>query len=514
MVCGDQNDVQVIRELGLNEIVAITQDGVTTQAAGPYSKLKLKEARSKIIMDLDSAGYINKVEDIMHRTPLCERSITPVEIIPMEDFYLKQLEYVPKLRALADTIKFYPPMHKQILTNWLNSVSIDWPISRRRYYGTEIPIWYCNKCRTPNLPKSVAPDRYYRPWKEKPPFKKCKNCDCTEFTGEDRIFDTWMDSSITSLFITKYKRDSEIYRYLYPTEIRPQAKDIIRTWLYYSMLRCFQLTDTLPWSSAWIMGYGVDEKGEKMSKSKGNVIDPSPIIHQYGADAFRFWSATESNLGHDFRCSEQKIAGSKNFLSKLWNIGRFISSFDVPVESPEKLLATDQWIISELSRLVEDCKKGYDELNFFIPSNAIREFTRNLFASHYIEMIKARAYNREDHTGYKSAIFTLHRCLSTILLLLAPICPFITEELWTKVYSTKSIHLQRIPRSTEEDYRELEKYTPLITDFNSMVWNKKKDTILAETGKPLSLKDPIRMSVPSDLGLFKGDLQTMHNLFE
>jgi valyl-tRNA synthetase len=262
------------------------------------------------------------------------------------------------------------------------------------------------------------------------------------------------------------------------------------------------------------MGYGVDEKGEKMSKSKGNIIDPSPIIHQYGADAFRFWSATESNLGHDFRCSEPKIAGSKNFLSKLWNIGRFISSFDVPAESPKKLLATDQWIISELSRLVEDCKKGYDELNFFIPSNAIREFTRNLFASHYIEMIKARAYNKEDHTGHKSAIFTLHRCLSTILLLLAPICPFITEELWTKVYSTKSIHLQRTPRSIEEDYRELEKYTALITDFNSMVWNKKKDTILAETGKPLSLKDPIRMSVPSDLGLFKGDLQTMHNLFE
>jgi valyl-tRNA synthetase len=251
-----------------------------------------------------------------------------------------------------------------------------------------------------------------------------------------------------------------------------------------------------------------------MSKSKGNVIDPSPIIHQFGADAFRFWSATESSLGHDFRCSERKIVGSKNFLSKLWNIGRFISSFDVPAESPEKLLATDQWIISELSRLVEDCKKGYDDFNFFIPSNAIREFTRNLFASHYIEMIKARAYNREDHMGHKSAIFTLHKCLSTILLLLAPVCPFITEELWTKVYSTKSIHLQPIPRSTEEDYRGLEKYTALITDFNSMVWNKKKDTILPETGKSLSLKDPIRMSVPSDLGLFKGDLQTMHNLFE
>ena len=367
MVCsyGDQNDVQLFRELGLKEIVAINANGITTPAAGPYSNLTLKEARAKIIEDLNDAGLIDRVEDIVHRTPLCERSKTSIEIIPMEDYYLKQLEYIPKLKDLAEEITFYPPMHKQILINWLNSVSIDWPISRRRFYGTEIPIWYCNNCRTPNLPDSTITDKYYRPWKEKPPFEKCIQCDCTEFTGEDRIFDTWMDSSITPLFISKYKRDQKLYNHLYPTNIRPQAKDIIRTWLYYSMLRCFQLTDKLPWSSAWIMGYGVDEKGEKMSKSKGNVIDPFPIIHHYGADAFRFWSASEGSLGHDFRCSEQRIAGSKNFLSKLWNIGRFISSFDILPETPAQLFATDEWIISELSILIDDCKKGYNDFNFF-----------------------------------------------------------------------------------------------------------------------------------------------------
>ena len=516
MVCsyGDQNDVQLFRELGLNEIVAVNANGVTTPAAGPYSNLTLKEARAKIIEDLSTAGLIDKDEDIMHRTPLCERSKTSIEIIPMEDYYLKQLEYIPKLKDLTEEITFYPPMHKQILINWLNSVSIDWPVSRRRFYGTEIPIWYCNNCGTPNLPDSTITDKYYRPWKEKPPFEKCIQCDCTEFTGEDRIFDTWMDSSITPLFISKYKRDQKLYNHLYPTNIRPQAKDIIRTWLYYSMLRCFQLTDKVPWSSAWIMGYGVDEKGEKMSKSKGNVIDPFPIIHQYGADAFRFWSASEGSLGHDFRCSEQRIAGSKNFLSKLWNIGRFISSFDILAETPAQLFATDEWIISELSILIEDCKKGYNDFNFFVPSNAIREFTRNLFAAHYIEMVKARAYNQEDSIGHKSAIFTLHRCLSTILLLLAPICPFITEELWTKIYSAKSIHIQQLPDFPKGDYHELSKYTGLITDFNSKVWNKKKETILEKTGKPLSLKDPIEISIPTELSLFKKDLELMHNLIE
>ncbi|CAN5276271.1 valine--tRNA ligase [soil metagenome] len=516
MVCsyGDQNDVQLFRELGLKEIVAINANGITTPAAGPYSNLTLKEARAKIIEDLSTAGLIDKVEDIMHRTPLCERSKTSIEIIPMEDYYLKQLEYIPKLKDLTEEITFYPPMHKQILINWLNSVSIDWPVSRRRFYGTEIPIWYCNNCGTPNLPDSTITDKYYRPWKEKPPFEKCIQCDCTEFTGEDRIFDTWMDSSITPLFISKYKRDQKLYKHLYPTNIRPQAKDIIRTWLYYSMLRCFQLTDKVPWSSAWIMGYGVDEKGEKMSKSKGNVIDPFPIIHKYGADAFRFWSASEGSLGHDFRCSEQRIAGSKNFLSKLWNIGRFISSFDILAETPAQLFATDEWIISELSILIEDCKKGYNDFNFFVPSNAIREFTRNLFAAHYIEMVKARAYNLEDSIGHKSAIFTLHRCLSTILLLLAPICPFITEELWTKIYSAKSIHIQHLPDFPQGDYHELSKYTGLITDFNSKVWNKKKETILEKTGKPLSLKDPIEISIPTELNLFKKDLELMHNLIE
>lgn len=516
MVCsyGDQNDVQLFRELGLKEIVAINANGITTPAAGPYSNLTLKEARAKIIGDLGTAGLIDKDEDIVHRTPLCERSKTSIEIIPMEDYYLKQLEYIPKLKDLAEEITFYPPMHKQILINWLNSVSIDWPISRRRFYGTEIPIWYCNNCRTPNLPDSTVTDKYYRPWKEKPPFEKCIQCDCTEFTGEDRIFDTWMDSSITPLFISKYKRDQKLYNNLYPTNIRTQAKDIIRTWLYYSMLRCFQLTDKVPWSSAWIMGYGVDEKGEKMSKSKGNVIDPFPIIHHYGADAFRFWSASEGSLGHDFRCSEQRIAGSKNFLSKLWNIGRFISSFDILAETPAQLFATDEWIISQLSILIEDCKKGYNDFNFFVPSNAIREFTRNLFAAHYIEMVKARAYNQEDSIGHKSAIFTLHRCLSTILLLLAPICPFITEELWTKIYSAKSIHIQHLPDFPQGDYHELSKYTGLITDFNSKVWNKKKQTILEKTGKPLSLKDPIDISIPTELNLFKKDLELMHNLIE
>jgi valyl-tRNA synthetase len=510
MVCsyGDQNDVQIFRELGLKEIVALNSNGVTTSAAGPYSNLRVNQARIRIIEDLKNAGLLLKEENIIHRTPLCERSKTPIEIIPLQDYFVKQLNFIPKLKELTMKIKFHPETHKQILLNWIDSVAIDWPVSRRRFYGTEIPIWYCNNCKTPNLPK---PGKYYRPWKEKPPFERCNKCGNTEFIGEDRTFDTWMDSSITPLFITKYKRDQELYKYSYPTKIRPQAKDIVRTWLYYTMLRCYQLTGQLAWSDAWIMGYGVDEKGEKMSKSKGNVIDPFPIVHRYGADTFRFWSASEANLGQDFRCSEQKILSSQKFLSKLWNLGRFLSSFDFISEAPHELSASDKWILAELSNLVEECEKGYEDFNFFIPANAIREFTWGLFASHYVEMVKGRVYDINDSVGQKSAIFTLHKCLSTILKLLAPLCPFITEELWTKIYSTQSIHLQCLPQA-QKYYLEMRKSTQYITEFNSRVWNKKKQTISRKTGKPLSLKDSIDITVPIELDAFKKDLCIMHNL--
>jgi valyl-tRNA synthetase len=516
MVCsyGDQNDVQVFRELNLKEIISIDENGYTTPFAGNYKNLKLKHARQKIIEDLRSEGFIEKEENIMHRSPMCERSKTQVEIIPLQDYYLKQLEYIPILKELSKKMNFYPHSHKQILNNWLNAVSIDWPISRRRFYGTEIPVWFCQNCKTPNLPKSGS---YYQPWKEQPPFANCANCGFNEFIGEEKTFDTWMDSSITPLFISKFSQDNEFYSRTYPATIRPQAKDIIRTWLYYTMLRCYQLTENLPWPNVWIMGYGVDEKGKKMSKSKGNVVDPLPIIQKYGADTFRFWSASETNLGQDFRCSEQNISNSQKFLSKLWNLGRFLSSFEVPNDfstdsfKNKNLFHTDKWILSELNKLINTCIKGYDSYNFFIPATSIRDFTWNVFAAHYVEMIKGRVYDNENKNSRISSLYTLHRCFSTILLLVSPICPFITDKLWKTLYSSESIHKQRFPK-TNDFFKEFEKYTEKIMEFNSFVWNKKKNSINPNTGKPLSLKDSTSITVPSDLTEFEQDLKTMHNL--
>ncbi|HIE14910.1 TPA: valine--tRNA ligase, partial [Candidatus Bathyarchaeota archaeon] len=192
MICsfGDYSDIRILRELNLEPIYAIEPDGTMNENAGPYKGLKVEDARRKIIADLKAGDLLVKVERIRQRKPVCWRSKNPIEFVPMKEFYLKQVKFKDEILRIADEMKFFAPESKQILIDWVNSIDIDWVISRRRYYGTEIPIWYCKRCRYIYVPE---PGRYYQPWKEKPPLKKCPKCGCTEFRGEDRTFDTWFD---------------------------------------------------------------------------------------------------------------------------------------------------------------------------------------------------------------------------------------------------------------------------------------------------------------------------------
>ena len=506
MVCsyGDYHDVQLFRELGLKEVIAIGDNGRMLATAGKELEgLRIKQARTKMIDLLREAGVLDRVEEIKHRTPLCERSKTPIEIIPMNEFYMKVVDVKPQLEEIAKTLHFHPEMHRSTLLNWIE-VALDWPISRRRFYGTEVPVWICRGCNEPFLP---PPGPYYQPWKDPPPQGSKCTCGSTEFTGDVRTFDTWMDSSISALYVTKYGRDLAFYERTYPATIRPQGKDIIRTWLHYSILRCFQITGKVPWQHVWVTGWGLDEKGERMSKSKGNVIDPIQMLNRYGAENFRLWIASEVSVGSDYTCSEQKITSPSKFLTKIWNISRFIAGFEKPPATPlsEDLTPSDQWILSELDKLTDDCIAGYEDFNFFIPANRIRDFTWNVFASHYVELAKGRAYG----TGFSekqiiSARYTLYECMKSILLLLAPICPFITEALWLRVYSTKSIHSHLFPEKKKSD-REMLKFGKAIIDFNSDIWNEKKK-------RGLSLKDQIQVEIPPDLQPFVNDLKSMHNL--
>jgi valyl-tRNA synthetase len=506
MVCsyGDYNDVMLFRELGLKEIIAIDENGKMTNAAGKYAGLNVEEARKKIIEDLKQSGLIVKVEQIIHRTPTCERSHNPIEIIPMQEIYLKQLEFKEKMLKIANELEFLPEFHRQLLINWINSITKDWPISRRRYYATEIPIWYCKKCGKPHIPK---PGKYYRPWVENAPFEKCEYCSSIEFIGESRTFDTWFDSSISALFISRFMRDEKFFNKVFPVTIRPQGKDIVRTWLYYSLLRVYQLIGKKAFLKAWITGYCVDEKGEKMSKSKGNVIDPIPLIEKYGADAFRYWGASESRLGFDFRASEKKIENASKFITKLWNIARFISQFPLIENFDEKmLLPSDKWILSELKKTYEKCIEGYKSFDFFIPATETREFLWNIFASHYIEIAKKRAYGEGfSEEEQKAAWYTLHKVMKCILKILAPIIPFVTDYIWLRIYEKESIHCKIFDEEIQTE--DLSNYTKMLVEFNSKIWKEKKE-------RNLSLKDSLDVEVPKELKVFEKELILAHNLYK
>lgn len=501
MVCsyGDRVDVQLFRELGLEETILLGLDGRMLSSAGPLAGLRVEQARSRVLEILQEDGRVVKIERIMHKVPVCERSNTPIEIIPMDEYYLSQVGLKEELLEASAEMRFHPEFHRQLLVDWIGSVRIDWPISRRRYYATEIPIWFCRSCGEAVLPE---PGRYYRPWDEDPPLERCPRCGGAGFVGEEKTLDTWVDSSISPLYISRYTRDEGFFARAYPVAVRPQGKDIVRTWLYYTLLRCYQITGKPPFKHVWISGMGLDEKGEKMSKSKGNVMDPRPILEKYGADVFRFWCAQEASLGYDFRISEQRIAAAGRFVTKLWNIARYVSQFPQP--SRARLVATDAWIVSELNRTVEDCLRGYRDFNFFIPSTRMRHFLWNIFADHYVEMTKLRALGRLGGRAEQASIwYTLHKVLKTSLLLLAPITPFITDHVWRSLYSSRSIHLERFPRP--RPIKDLTPYTERIIEFNSLVWREKKS-------RNLSLKDPIEVEVPAELGEFRQDLVAMHNI--
>ncbi|MCL5009642.1 MAG: valine--tRNA ligase [Candidatus Parvarchaeota archaeon] len=508
MICsyGDYNDVLLFKKFGLDEKILIDTSGKMNENAGEsLSGLTVKEARKKIVEILKEKGLVEKEVNINHRTPLCDRSKTPIEIIPMDEYFLRTSDKKEVLLEMAKKIDFIPEQHRQILINWIN-VASDWPISRRRFYGTEIPIWYCKKCGEPYIP---PPGKYYKPWKESPPGSaECASCKGKEFIGDERTLDTWMDSSVSALYVTGYGRDEDLSKKTYPVSVRPQGVDIIRTWMYYSMVRCSELTGMSPWKSVWVGGMGLDEHGEKMSKSKGNFVDPVPLINKYGADAFRFWSASEASVGSNFLYSESKVAGSQKFLTKLLNLSRLISSFGEQGYSDIKyddLMPSDKWIIGELSLLVKDAVSGYSSFNFLVPSNRIRNFVWSVFAPHYVEMVKARAYgNGFSKSQRNAALYTLNYVLNVVLLLTAPICPFITDALWLESHGKEdSVHSHRFPEQMK--YEEKYMLGDKIIEFNSMVWGKKK-----EGG--LSLRDNISIDIPDDLKDFSDDLKAMHNI--
>uniref|UniRef100_A0A7C4D6X5 Valine--tRNA ligase n=1 Tax=Staphylothermus marinus TaxID=2280 RepID=A0A7C4D6X5_STAMA len=480
MVCsyGDQTDVRIFRELKLEPEVIVNKDGSICDGKYLTNCLDIPSARMKIVEILEKMNLIIKKEEIVHEIPVCWRCKTPIQIIHSREWFLKQVEFKDKLLELVDKMIFKPEFHKKKLIDWINNVSTDWPISRDRFYATEVPVWKCSVCGSILVPE---PGKYYRPWKDPAPWNNCPYCNAPrdKLIGEKKVFDTWFDSSITILYVTGYLRNSDLFERAFKNTIRPQGQDIIRTWLYYSILRVYLLTGKPAFKWIRITGMGLDEKGEAMHKSKGNVIDPEPFIEKYGADAFRFWSAYASKLGYDYRFSEHTIKTGYLFATKLWNIARFISMFP-KVDSVEQLRPIDEATIIYLNNILREVDKAYSDLDVYTPIDAIYKFTWNYFASHYIELIKNRAYNMNKKYSIveqKSAWYTLHYVLNRVLRALAPIMPFITDAIYEKLYD-ETVHKTKFPEPENEWLGKDYSLVNNIIELNSTIWSfKKKNNI-------------------------------------
>ena len=512
MMCsvGDISDIQFFREMNLKPVIAIGTDGRMNKNAGFLQGLKIKEARIKIVEELKKKGLIAKQENIIHRTPVSERSKAEIEFIEMPELYLKQLEFKEEIKKLEKAeIKFYPESSRKILEDWLESISIDWPISRRRFYATEIPLWYSGKKVA--VPK---PGKYYQPWKEPVPKdadvfedgkkvgtvrdSKCKNL---QWEGEKRVLDTWMDSSISELYILKYKSGKKIY----PTTLRPQGKEIVRTWLYYTLLRGFLETGKMPFKEVWIHQHILDDKGRKMSKSLGNIIDPQKLLKIYGAEAIRLWAATEGDLAkQDLSCSEERIKAELKTINKLLNISKFILQFSKPRKKP-KLSEFDQLFTDYFDEEIKQIDElYYSKYNFYKPAVKLRNFLWGEFASHYLELVKTRAYNLEKkftEQENESAIYTLYYLLEKIVILLHPIIPQVT----TIIAKDLKINIEKFPKLRKPKIFDLSLVAETMR-FNSEVWQEKR-------GKKLSLNSPISgIEIPKKLKPFEKDLKAAHNL--
>lgn len=497
MICsyGDTEDIRLFRELRLDPVKAIDEQDRMTEAAGRYAGTTVDEARKAIVADLRASGALEKSDPVRHATPICSRSLNPIEFLSTEGWYLKQLEFRDEVRRLARAMEFHPPRSRSLLLDWVDGLTIDWPISRRRYYHTEIPLWYCDRCGETLAP---PPGKYYRPWRDPAPFPQCPKCGGTKFRGEEGVFDTWMDSSNSNLWVAGYGKDRRFFEEHFPVSLRPQGRDIVRTWLYYTTLKSWLVRKEQPFEHVFIHGMGLDERGRAMHRTLGNYLPAEPLLERFGADAIRFFGATEAGAGDDFRISEARVQGARNFITKLWNTARFISSFPNPKSG--KLRAADEWILAELNRTIADCLAGYGDANLAIAAGHCREFVWNLFAPHYVEMVKGRAYD-----GDSGALWTLHTVLRDLLRLLAPIIPFVTDACWRELYGG-SVHRERFPPIRAEIRASLAEATAAIVAFNSEVWKRKKDQAL-----PLSATVE-GVEVPEALRAFSADLKRMHRL--
>ena len=465
MICtvGDKEDLNWVFKYKLPLEMCIDEEGRMTAVCGKYRGMMIEEARKAVIEDLRRDNFLVKQESLKQNVGVCWRCKTPVEFINAEQWFLKTIPFKKKVLEASNRMRWYPGFMKIRLEDWVKSLEWDWVISRQRYFATPIPLWECMDCN--HVVVSRVEDCYVDPTVDPPPVEKCPKCG-GKLRGCEDVFDTWMDSSISPLYNTFWCRDKERFKKLYPMSLRPQAHDIIRTWAFYTILRCTLLTDKEPFENIMMGGFILSEDGTPMHASLGNVIDPLEVIDEFGTDAFRCYAASCA-LGEDNPFRRKDVIRGTRLLRKLWNVERFIAQFlpDHVPGQPTSLRTMDRWILSRYSRVVQRCTEYMDRFEFSLALKEVEYFLWHEFADHYIEMAKPFVYEKKN---VESILYTLYTIGLGLTKMFAPFFPHITEEIYHRDYKgkvkTESIHSTSWPtvEIIDEDAEQIGEYIKKI----------------------------------------------------
>ena len=416
----DPNDFEVGLRHNLEVIRVIADDGHINENGGPYNGMDRYECRKAIVKDLEEQGYLVKVEPYNHNVGTCYRCHNDVEPLISAQWFVK-MEPLAKeaLRVVNEgEVKFVPERFSKTYTNWMENCH-DWCISRQLWWGHQIPAWTCEDCGHINVKR------------EDP--TACEKCGSTHLTREEDVLDTWFSSALWPFSTLGWPEQTADLNYWYPTSVMVTGYDIIFFWVARMIFSGCEQMKKIPFHTVLIHGLVRDDKGRKMSKSLGNGIDPLEMAEKYGADALRFNLITGNSPGNDTRFYTEKCEAMRNFANKIWNASRFvmmnltIDRYELP--AADKLEREDKWVLSKLNRLVKEVTENLDSFEIGVASAKVYDFIWDTYCDWYIELTKTRL-NGTDEDAKLTAQNVLCYVLVTLLKLLHPFMPFITEEIY------------------------------------------------------------------------------------
>lgn len=436
----DPNDFEIGRRHKLEFINVMNDDGTMNENALNYNGMDRYECREKLLKELDTNGFILKIENHTHNVGTHERCGTDVEPFVKYQWFVKMDELAkPAIEAInKGDLEFIPQRFDKIYLHWLNNIR-DWCISRQLWWGHRIPVYYCKDCNHIHVS-----DR---------DISKCEECSSTNIYQDEDTLDTWFSSALWPYSTLGWPDKTPEYDYYYPTKTLVTGYDIIFFWVVRMVFSGIYNTGKCPFEKVFIHGLVRDAQGRKMSKSLGNGIDPLEVMDKYGADALRYYLVTGNAPGADMRYSESKIEAGRNFANKIWNASRFIMMhLDKDKNNDKNLCIEDKWIISKLNSLIQEVTNNMEKYEFGIAIEKLQNFIWDEFCDWYIEIIKPRLFNSNETS--ETAIYTLKYVLTTCLKLLHPYMPFVTEEIYMNLTEGKSIMISEWPK-----YDENKKYS-------------------------------------------------------